>query len=79
MSLAVQAYAAPCGFHQRVQQHVARPRAAGLRTVTAMAGHGTFFVGGNWKCNGTKEDVAQLVKDLNAGRPADGMPISKHN
>jgi triosephosphate isomerase len=25
-----------------------------------------FFVGGNWKCNGTKEFVATLVKELNA-------------
>eukprot|EP01023_Acetabularia_acetabulum_P007811 TRINITY_DN1340_c0_g1_i1.p1 TRINITY_DN1340_c0_g1~~TRINITY_DN1340_c0_g1_i1.p1 ORF type:complete len:324 (+),score=53.37 TRINITY_DN1340_c0_g1_i1:75-974(+) len=26
-----------------------------------------FFVGGNWKCNGTKKSVDQLVSDLNAG------------
>jgi len=26
-----------------------------------------FFVGGNWKCNGTKASVKQLVADLNAG------------
>jgi triosephosphate isomerase len=32
-----------------------------------MAGHGRFFVGGNWKCNGTVDSVSQLVKDLNAG------------
>ncbi|KDP27586.1 hypothetical protein JCGZ_19591 [Jatropha curcas] len=33
--------------------------------VVAMAGTGTFFVGGNWKCNGTKESITKLVSDLN--------------
>lgn len=27
-----------------------------------------FFVGGNWKCNGTKDSVAKLCADLNAGK-----------
>jgi triosephosphate isomerase len=31
-----------------------------------MAGHGKFFVGGNWKCNGTLESVKKLVTDLNS-------------
>ncbi|OAY37291.1 triosephosphate isomerase, chloroplastic [Manihot esculenta] len=35
------------------------------RNVVAMAGTGTFFVGGNWKCNGTKESITKLVSDLN--------------
>lgn len=26
-----------------------------------------FFVGGNWKCNGTKDSISQLVADLNSG------------
>lgn len=26
-----------------------------------------FFVGGNWKCNGTNQSVTQLCDDLNAG------------
>ncbi|KAM0012982.1 Triosephosphate isomerase, cytosolic [Helianthus debilis subsp. tardiflorus] len=26
-----------------------------------------FFVGGNWKCNGTTEDVKKIVATLNAG------------
>ncbi|KAF9619170.1 hypothetical protein IFM89_005724 [Coptis chinensis] len=30
-----------------------------------MAGSGTFFVGGNWKCNGTKDSINKLVSDLN--------------
>lgn len=25
-----------------------------------------FFVGGNWKCNGTRESIKKLVEDLNA-------------
>ena len=31
-------------------------------------GTGRFIVGGNWKCNGTKDSVAALVKSLNAGK-----------
>jgi len=31
-----------------------------------MAGSGKFFVGGNWKCNGTKDSIAKLVSDLNS-------------
>ncbi|PSS34533.1 Triosephosphate isomerase [Actinidia chinensis var. chinensis] len=27
----------------------------------------TFFVGGNWKCNGTREEVKKIVSTLNAG------------
>lgn len=33
-----------------------------------MAGTGTFFVGGNWKCNGTKESITKLVSDLNSAK-----------
>ncbi|KAK8935932.1 hypothetical protein KSP39_PZI013787 [Platanthera zijinensis] len=36
------------------------------RTVVAMAGSGKFFVGGNWKCNGTKDSISKLVADLNS-------------
>ncbi len=32
-----------------------------------MAGTGRFFVGGNWKCNGSKASITQLVADLNKG------------
>ncbi|KAF8013567.1 hypothetical protein BT93_I1423 [Corymbia citriodora subsp. variegata] len=35
------------------------------RGVVAMAGTGKFFVGGNWKCNGTKDSISKLVSDLN--------------
>ncbi|KAI8533122.1 hypothetical protein RHMOL_Rhmol11G0271600 [Rhododendron molle] len=34
--------------------------------IVAMAGSGKFFVGGNWKCNGTKESISKLVSDLNS-------------
>ncbi|CAN6205215.1 unnamed protein product [Urochloa humidicola] len=34
--------------------------------VVAMAGSGKFFVGGNWKCNGTKDSISKLVSELNA-------------
>jgi len=27
-----------------------------------------FFVGGNWKCNGTRESITKLVSDLNRAR-----------
>lgn len=54
------------------QPLTARPlsaRAAVARgcRVVAMAGTGRFFVGGNWKCNGSKASVEQLVADLNKG------------
>ncbi|XP_073039390.1 LOW QUALITY PROTEIN: triosephosphate isomerase, chloroplastic-like [Primulina eburnea] len=35
------------------------------RGVVMMAGSGKFFVGGNWKCNGTKESISKLVSDIN--------------
>jgi len=37
------------------------------RMQTRMGCNGKFFVGGNWKCNGSKDSVAQLVADLNSG------------
>jgi triosephosphate isomerase len=38
------------------------------RTVIAMAGSGKFFVGGNWKCNGTKDSISKLISDLNSAK-----------
>ncbi|CAO2813816.1 unnamed protein product [Amaranthus hypochondriacus] len=46
------------------QLRMVSPR-RGSRGVVAMAGSGKFFVGGNWKCNGTKESITKLVSDLN--------------
>ncbi|BFI09078.1 triosephosphate isomerase (TIM) [Marchantia polymorpha subsp. ruderalis] len=37
----------------------------GHRGVVTMVGTGKFFVGGNWKANGTKESVKKLVAELN--------------
>ncbi|KAI7837786.1 hypothetical protein COHA_008415 [Chlorella ohadii] len=57
-------------LHQRVQLQAARSPAASRahRRMTIVArGSGRFFIGGNWKCNGTIDSVTQLVKDLNAG------------
>ncbi|KAL6526042.1 Triosephosphate isomerase, cytosolic [Orobanche hederae] len=38
----------------------------GRRCVVTMAGSGKFFVGGNWKCNGTTDSISKLVSDLNS-------------
>ncbi|KAB2045802.1 hypothetical protein ES319_D01G187000v1 [Gossypium barbadense] len=38
------------------------------RAVIAMSGSGKFFVGGNWKCNGTKDSITKLVSDLNSAK-----------
>lgn len=40
----------------------------GCRAVVTMAGSGKFFVGGNWKCNGTKDSISKLVSDLNSAQ-----------
>lgn len=45
------------------------------RQVTSMAGHGKFFVGGNWKCNGTKDSINKLVNDLNAANVPEDIDI----
>ncbi|KAJ0009909.1 hypothetical protein Pint_34383 [Pistacia integerrima] len=38
------------------------------RAVVAMASNNKFFVGGNWKCNGTKDSISKLVSDLNSAK-----------
>ncbi len=40
-----------------------------------MAGHGKFFVGGNWKCNGDKSGVKKLIDDLNAADVPEDIDI----
>mmetsp|Transcript_10128 Transcript_10128/g.25689 ORF Transcript_10128/g.25689 Transcript_10128/m.25689 type:complete len:288 (+) Transcript_10128:90-953(+) len=37
------------------------------RIAVRMGCSGKFFVGGNWKCNGSKDSVAKLVAELNSG------------
>jgi len=34
-----------------------------------------FFVGGNWKCNGTRDVVDKLVKDLNEHTPSSNVEV----
>jgi hypothetical protein len=43
---------------------------AARRAVQCAASTGKFFVGGNWKCNGTHASVEKLVSDLNAAAAA---------
>ncbi|PKA56528.1 Triosephosphate isomerase, chloroplastic [Apostasia shenzhenica] len=50
-------------FFRRAGGAAARSASGG---VVAMAGTGKFFVGGNWKCNGTKDSISKLVGDLNS-------------
>ena len=47
------------------RQH-ARRCATPYRMDTKMHSTGRFFVGGNWKANGTKESVSKLVSGLNS-------------
>ncbi|XP_020277237.1 triosephosphate isomerase, chloroplastic [Asparagus officinalis] len=47
----------------------------GPRGVVAMAGSGKFFVGGNWKCNGTKDSINKLVSDLNGAKMENDVDV----
>jgi len=47
----------------------------GCRGVVTMAGTGKFFVGGNWKCNGTKDSISKLVAELNSAKLEDDVDI----
>lgn len=38
------------------------------RKVSCNASSARFFVGGNWKCNGSRQTISDLVKELNSGR-----------
>lgn len=49
---------------QRLQATRQAPKRA---SVACDASKAKFFVGGNWKCNGTHKSVEQLLTDLNAG------------
>ena len=40
-----------------------------------MAGIREFFVGGNWKCNGTKDSISKLVIELNSAKLEDDVDI----
>ncbi|EPS59362.1 triosephosphate isomerase [Genlisea aurea] len=50
----------------KVESHVRLASTSkGCRAVATMLGSGKFFVGGNWKCNGSKESIGKLVSELN--------------
>ncbi len=51
---------------------VTSARQSPYRLVVRMGSSGNFFVGGNWKSNGSKDSVSKLVKDLNSSKfPSD--------
>ncbi|KAL6219154.1 hypothetical protein ACLB2K_012360 [Fragaria x ananassa] len=56
--------------HSSLFQHLSLSSSSrkASRAVVAMAGTGKFFVGGNWKCNGTKDSISKLVSDLNSAK-----------
>jgi triosephosphate isomerase len=47
----------------------------GSRGVVSMAGTGKFFVGGNWKCNGTTESIKKLVEELNSAKLEEDVDV----
>ncbi|KAL6494786.1 Triosephosphate isomerase, cytosolic [Orobanche gracilis] len=54
-------------FSENVDSHLHLTSSnKGRRCVVTMAGSGKFFVGGNWKCNGTTDSISKLVSDLNS-------------
>ncbi|XP_077231122.1 triosephosphate isomerase, chloroplastic-like [Tasmannia lanceolata] len=56
-------------FFQQIHAHLTiSSTRKSSRSVVAMAGSGKFFVGGNWKCNGTKGSISKLVSDLNSAK-----------
>ncbi|KAG6556876.1 hypothetical protein Mapa_001456 [Marchantia paleacea] len=64
-------------FALAIQQHLFRGSAekTGHRGVLTMVGSGKFFVGGNWKANGTKESVKKLVAELNDVKFEDDVDV----
>jgi len=63
------------GFAFLLHQVAGAGSATSKRGVVVMVGTGKFFVGGNWKCNGTQESIAKLVSDLNATPLEDDVDI----
>mmetsp|Transcript_40700 Transcript_40700/g.161339 ORF Transcript_40700/g.161339 Transcript_40700/m.161339 type:complete len:271 (-) Transcript_40700:313-1125(-) len=49
-------------------------RVSSAPTVTMMADR-TFFVGGNWKCNGTKDSIRELIDQINEGPSIKDAPV----
>ncbi|KAG4982188.1 hypothetical protein JHK87_026937 [Glycine soja] len=65
-SLNSQPFSSSLSFFRNVHSTLSFPSSKPSRGVVAMAGSGKFFVGGNWKCNGTKDSIRKLVSDLNS-------------
>ncbi|DBB08074.1 hypothetical protein WJX82_008661 [Trebouxia sp. C0006] len=63
------------GLHPRLAIASSSRSSNSTRRVTSMAGHGKFFVGGNWKCNGDKHGVKKLIDDLNAADVPEDIDI----
>ncbi|KAJ0968708.1 hypothetical protein J5N97_021585 [Dioscorea zingiberensis] len=61
--------------HAQKQLRVSSSSRRAPRGVVAMAGSGKFFVGGNWKCNGTKDSISKLVSDLNSAKLEDDVDV----
>ncbi|KAG0576176.1 hypothetical protein M758_5G063500 [Ceratodon purpureus] len=62
-----------CEFGALAQQLQSAGR--GCRGVVSMAGTGKFFVGGNWKCNGTNESIEKLVEELNSAKLEEDVDV----
>ncbi|KAG2482928.1 hypothetical protein HYH03_018206 [Edaphochlamys debaryana] len=54
---------------------VVRVPASRGRLQVACSSHAKFFVGGNWKCNGSVASVRTLVDELNAGSVPKGVEV----
>jgi hypothetical protein len=63
------------GFAFLLHQVAGTGSATSKRGVVVMVGTGKFFVGGNWKCNGTQESIAKLVSHLNSTTLEDDVDI----
>ncbi|KAK7345490.1 hypothetical protein VNO77_16094 [Canavalia gladiata] len=65
-SLNSQPFSSSLSFFHKLHSTLSFSSPKPSRAVVAMAGSGKFFVGGNWKCNGTKDSIKKLVSDLNS-------------
>ncbi|GBG58872.1 hypothetical protein CBR_g271 [Chara braunii] len=63
----------PCGLSHLVV--LVHQIGCGMRQEAMAFSVDYFFVGGNWKCNGTRESVKKLVADLNAASIADDVDV----
>ena len=52
----------------RAQHAFSRQNRRHASSLVVCAGTGKFVVGGNWKCNGTKDSIDKLCASLNSGK-----------